>query len=305
MCGPVSLKVCTDGFFYTAPCPSGQSCNYLLAPPIPWDVVCSGCVDDSECNDGIYCNGVEACFGGACDAGSWPCSKGQLCDEESDQCVECLVNEDCPARYMCVEAICEPIPDDPPALGDGPFVAAGTWPLLSVITESPTYFEAESQLCCGPSAMILPRVQDDCTHTAEYQVLGDSTWTSLSVSSDAAEGTAQVVLPISSLQNATTYAFRFAVTDCAGQTTQSNTYYFRVAIIDAPPVITGGPWLAAGSWPVLATSESRARVLNQNEYVFWTFSDDYASCGGLCTHPARLPQGGRHGVDSACCEHGS
>ena len=89
-----------------------------------------------------------------------------------------------------------------------------------------------------------------------------------------------------SLQNATTYAFRFAVTDCAGQTAQSNTYYFRAPISDAPPVITGGPWLAAGSWPVLSTSESRARVLDQNEYVFWTFSDDYASCGGLCTHPA-------------------
>ena len=44
-----------------------------------------------------------------------------------------------------------------------------------------------------------------------------------------------------SLQNAT-YAFRFAVTDCANQTTPSGTYYFKV-VRDAPPVIGDGPFL--------------------------------------------------------------
>ena len=45
--------------------------------------------------------------------------------------------------------------------------------------------------------------------------------------------------------------------------------------------------MAAGTWPVLPTSASRAFVLDQNEYVLWTFSDDYAYCSGLCTHRAR------------------
>ena len=121
---------------------------------------------------------------------------------------------------------------------------------------------------------------------AEYQAVGGSEWTALAVTATA-NGYAYVTLPIESLQNATTYAFRYAVTDCASQTTQSVTYYFRVAITDAPPVITGGPFVAAGAWPVLATSSSRATVLDQNEYVLWTFSDDYAFCSGLCTHRAR------------------
>ncbi len=98
-----------------------------------------------------------------------------------------------------------------------------------------------------------------CTHSAEYQELGGGTWTSLSVSSDAAEGTAQVALPVSQLQNGT-YAFRFTVTDCAGQTTQSGTYYFRVARPDKPPVITAGPFVAAGPWPVLPTSQESPMV---------------------------------------------
>jgi hypothetical protein len=117
--------------------------------------------------------------------------------------------------------------------------------------------------------------------------VGTETWTPITVSSDAEAGYAWVDLPITGLQNATTYAFRYAVTDCASQTAQSQTYYFRVATSDAPPVITGGPFVAANSWPALPTSALRALVLNQNYSVLWTFSDDYAGCAGLCTHRAR------------------
>jgi hypothetical protein len=131
---------------------------------------------------------------------------------------------------------------------------------------------------------------EDCTHSAEYQVLGADTWTPVAVSSNAAQGYAYCELPVVSLQNATTYALRFTVTDCAGQSTQSGEYYFRVAVTDAPPVITGGPWLAAGAWPILSISASRAAVLNQDSAVLWTFSDDYASCSGLCTHRARYKE---------------
>ena len=45
--------------------------------------------------------------------------------------------------------------------------------------------------------------------------------------------------------------------------------------------------MAAGTWPALPTASSRAFVLDQNYNVLWTFSDDYASCAGLCTHRAR------------------
>ena len=92
-----------------------------------------------------------------------------------------------------------------------------------------------------------------CTHAAEYQEVGGSSWTTLPVTANAVKGTALVTLPVESLQNASTYAFRFSVTDCASQTTQSATYYFRVAVTDAPPVITSGPFVAAGTWPALPT----------------------------------------------------
>jgi len=201
--------------------------------------------------------------------------------------VECQNDSDCSEGSECVEGECVPIPDDPPALTAGPFIAAGSWPLLSATQQGPTYLSQNTSL--------LWTFSDDfascsgaCTHSAQYSVVGSGIWEDLSVSSDAEAGYAYVELPIASLQNATTYAFRYTVRDCASQSTHSGEYYFRVATSDAPPAITGGPWLAAGAWPLLSTSATRAAMLTQNEYVLWTFSDDYASCAGLCTHRARF-----------------
>ena len=223
-----------------------------VAPP--------GCTDDSDCNDGKYC------------------------DVDSGQCVECLAHEHCPIGYRCVSGVC--IEDNPPSLTSGPFLAAGSWPLLTASQESPTYLDANYEVLWTFSDDYASCPSGACTHVAEYQEVGGN-WTPLDVTANAANGYAYVELPVESLQNATTYAFRYSVTDCASQTTQSQTYYFRVAFTDAPPVITSGPFVAGGTWPALATSSARATVLEGNVNVLWKFSDDYASCAGLCTHRAR------------------
>jgi len=67
----------------------------------------STCSADFECDDGLWCNGVEACDifgGGVCQPGLDPCP-GMGCDESTHQCVElpscsgnkaeCSVNADC------------------------------------------------------------------------------------------------------------------------------------------------------------------------------------------------------------------
>ena len=124
------------------------------------------------------------------------------------------------AKYATEGACQTEVDDDPPAFTSGPFLAAGTWPLLPTRGESPMYLDANYD--------VLWKFSDDfascsgtCTHAAEYQAVGGSSWTSLDVTANAAKGYAYVTLPIESLQNATTYAFRYSVTDCASQTTQS------------------------------------------------------------------------------------
>ncbi len=47
---------------------------------------CDECVVDVDCDDGLYCTGIETCNIDACEPGSGPCLAGQTCDEASDSC---------------------------------------------------------------------------------------------------------------------------------------------------------------------------------------------------------------------------
>ncbi len=205
---------------------------------------------------------------------------------------ECLGNANCSEGYECVEGACVPsVVDNPPAITAGPFLAAGPWPLM------PTSPESAFELYVNYD--VLWNFSDDfascsgaCTHVAEYQVVGGSSWTALPVTVNVAKGRARVTLPVGSLPNGT-YALRFAVIDCAGQRTDSPaSYYFKVVRLDAPPVITAGPFLAAGYWPLMPTSAESAFELDVNYDVLWTFSDDYVACSGACTHGAEYQVAG-------------
>jgi hypothetical protein len=47
----------------------------------------TGCTVDADCDDGNFCNGVETCNAGECQAGSGnPCAAGESCNDEIDQC---------------------------------------------------------------------------------------------------------------------------------------------------------------------------------------------------------------------------
>ena len=48
---------------------------------------CVGCLEDAQCDDGLFCTGAESCLDGACQAGTYPCPEGVVCDEETDECM--------------------------------------------------------------------------------------------------------------------------------------------------------------------------------------------------------------------------
>jgi hypothetical protein len=47
---------------------------------------CSGCLNDEECDDELFCNGAERCENGVCQSENVPCEEGEQCDEENDEC---------------------------------------------------------------------------------------------------------------------------------------------------------------------------------------------------------------------------
>jgi hypothetical protein len=57
------------------------------------------CTSDVECDDGLFCNGMEACVEGYCRS-SDPCP-GASCDEVNDECIAYKYNDICNSGGTC------------------------------------------------------------------------------------------------------------------------------------------------------------------------------------------------------------
>jgi len=60
---------------------SGWICAQHLSVP-----QCAQCSSNSQCNNGLFCDGLETCVGGICVGGSSPCPLGTWCHEQARQC---------------------------------------------------------------------------------------------------------------------------------------------------------------------------------------------------------------------------
>ncbi|MFT7578906.1 MAG: Cys-rich repeat protein/VCBS repeat-containing protein [Myxococcota bacterium] len=85
-CGDSSSSTC-DG---ADTCDGAGSCDDNLAPAT------------TSCSDGLHCNGDEICNAGVCQPGTAP-TCDDVCDEDSDACVECIDDNDCGDGSVCDE----------------------------------------------------------------------------------------------------------------------------------------------------------------------------------------------------------
>ena len=76
------------------------------------------CETDAECDDGLFCTGVETCVLGTCEPGADPCPEDE-CDETRNACVDCLSDAQCGEWYMCLDGQCEWRDFIPPECDDG------------------------------------------------------------------------------------------------------------------------------------------------------------------------------------------
>ncbi len=114
-CGDPCLCLdCNDGNPCTDDSCSGGSCsNTDVADPCcgvtdPCDPECGDpcapeCID---CDDGLFCNGVEPCSNGACQPGTAPCSAPQVCCEALELCGDCCNDADCNDGNECTNDTC-------------------------------------------------------------------------------------------------------------------------------------------------------------------------------------------------------
>ena len=59
------------------------------------------CSEDGDCDDGLFCNGVETCADDACLEGSNPCTPPLTCDEDNDECRRCFRDAECDDGVFC------------------------------------------------------------------------------------------------------------------------------------------------------------------------------------------------------------
>ena len=66
------------------------------------------CNSNGECDDELFCNGVEVCTHGFCTNGVNPCAADQSCDETADTCSggACESDEDCGSLGFCIDDVC-------------------------------------------------------------------------------------------------------------------------------------------------------------------------------------------------------
>lgn len=73
-----------------------------------------GCQSDADCDDGLYCTGIEKCGTGAgvlipfCFSSGSPCSNPlPVCVETGDRCVPCQSDEQCDDQAGCTDDSCD------------------------------------------------------------------------------------------------------------------------------------------------------------------------------------------------------
>jgi cysteine-rich repeat protein len=122
---------CDDGNTFDGDCcsslclyePPGSPCGDQSDASCDHPDTCDGagtCLDNLEpdatpCEDGQFCTVGQTCQSGSCQGGTDPCTNPELphCDEQSDQCVECLINDHCAdgvfcdGAEQCVDGTCE------------------------------------------------------------------------------------------------------------------------------------------------------------------------------------------------------
>jgi len=114
MCQSGSVPTCDDGVTCTV-----DSCDVPTDICVHTPVTCS-CFLDSDCDDGLFCNGEETCSGGSCVSGTAPdCNDGvdctvdscnvltNACDHIPDNTI-CGNGLFCDGTEICTAAGCQP-----------------------------------------------------------------------------------------------------------------------------------------------------------------------------------------------------
>ena len=149
-CGALALLVCVTG-----------------CPPTPPVTPCTG----DPCDDGLYCNGVEVCTvdadaedGYTCaDGTAIECPEGEVCDEETDACVDLCADVVCDDEDLCTDDACDP--------------ATGECVYTDVVCDEGLVCDPDTGECVDLCADVVCDDEDLCTDDACDPATGECVYT--------------------------------------------------------------------------------------------------------------------------------
>ncbi len=92
-------EICVEGQGRCVDCVSADDCQddgNVCTDMVCQDGQCVAANNNAACDDGLFCNGADSCFGGSCQAHQGDPCGNEFCSEEQGACVECLADRDCP-----------------------------------------------------------------------------------------------------------------------------------------------------------------------------------------------------------------
>ncbi len=138
----------------------------------------SMCTTDADCDDGLYCSGLEICVNGSCQPGAAPCSASEFCAEGTDECAPIDTGSDTIRSSEWLTGAIDPVVDQDTytfigQAGQHVIIQANTTsgglsPWIDLFPPSGGAREANSNTCRGCTIALLGH---DLAESGQYTIV--------------------------------------------------------------------------------------------------------------------------------------
>lgn len=186
-----------DGTFWIAYSGHSSDLRFGMAN---FSLTSLGCLSDADCDDGVFCNGLESCFGEVCIEGEpvacaddglfcngeevcneatlgcgstgSPCGAGEMCDEAVDQCISQCGNGVCDPGENCTSCPADCISGSGGGSCSACFKGACDG-ICHPVKEGPDCSDCLPFYCCGDGVCEVEENSGNCLVDCPVTICGD------------------------------------------------------------------------------------------------------------------------------------
>jgi hypothetical protein len=134
------------------------------------------CTTDAQCDDGLFCNGVESCLDCVCLEGTGPCEDGNECtldcDEGTGECLDGICDQDVanaqgPTGPCCAGDVCGPTGSDKQPICAAQFTLTKESGFYQPPAEPGDIVTVKNRICLNNPSVLVGGIQFDICDTPD------------------------------------------------------------------------------------------------------------------------------------------